>query len=161
MEFFDTYREILRCELVYATGCTEPIAIAYVAARAAKLLGKMLEERGQKVTLFDLARCDMAEAIEDAYRYDKLVVASVTYDAGVFPAMEDFLYHLQLKNYQNRTVGIMQNGSWGPVAGKKMKERIETFKNIKIVEPMVTIRSTLKEGNLKAMEALADALVAK
>lgn len=79
-----------------------------------------------------------AEAVEDAYRYDKLVVASVTYDAGVFPAMEDFLYHLQLKNYQNRTVGIMQNGSWGPVAGKKMKERIETFKNIKIVEPMVT-----------------------
>ena len=75
--------------------------------------------------------------------------------------MEDFLYHLQLKNYQKRTVGIMQNGSWGPVAGKKMKERIETFKDIKIVEPMVTLRSTLKEGNLKAMEALADALVAK
>lgn len=144
----------------------EGVTIAYGSihgntAKAAKLLGKMLEERGQKVTLFDLARCDMAEAIEDAYRYDKLVVASVTYDAGVFPAMEDFLYHLKLKNYQNRTVGIMQNGSWGPVAGKKMKEMIETFKNIKIVEPMVTIRSSLKEGNLKAMEVLADALVAK
>lgn len=144
----------------------EGVTIAYGSihgntAKAAKLLGKMLEERGQKVTLFDLARCDMAEAIEDAYRYDKLVVASVTYDAGVFPAMEDFLYHLKLKNYQNRTVGIMQNGSWGPVAGKKMKETLETLKNIKIVEPMVTIRSSLKEGNLKAMEALADALVAK
>lgn len=144
----------------------EGVTIAYGSihgntAKAAKLLGEMLEKRGQKVTLFDLARCDMAEAIEDAYRYDKLVVASVTYDAGVFPAMEDFLYHLKLKNYQNRTVGIIQNGSWGPVAGKKMKETIETFKNMKIVEPMVTLRSTLKEGNLKAMEALADALVAK
>ena len=144
----------------------EGVTIAYGSihgntAKAAKLLGEMLEKRGQKVVLHDLARCDMAEAIEDAYRYDKLVVASVTYDAGVFPAMEDFLYHLQLKNYQKRTVGIMQNGSWGPVAGKKMKERIETFKDIKIVEPMVTLRSTLKEGNLKAMEALADALVAK
>ncbi len=144
----------------------EGVTIAYGSihgntAKAAKLLGKMLEERGQKVTLFDLARCDMAEAIENAYRYDKLVVASVTYDAGVFPAMEDFLYHLKLKNYQNRTVGIMQNGSWGPVAGKKMKETIGAFKNIKIVDPMVTIRSTLKKGNLKAMEVLADALVKK
>lgn len=144
----------------------EGVTIAYGSihgntAKAAKLLGKMLEERGQKVTVFDLARCDMAEAIGAAYRYDKLVVASVTYDAGVFPAMEDFIYHLKLKNYQNRTVGIMQNGSWGPVAGKKIKETIETFKNIKIVEPMVTIRSSLKQGNLIAMEVLADALVAK
>ena len=144
----------------------EGVTIAYGSihgntAKAAKLLGEMLEKRGQKVSLFDLARDDMAEAIEDAFRYDKLVIASVTYDANVFPAVQDFVYHLQLKNYQNRTVGIMQNGSWGPVAGKKIKDQVETFKNIKIVDPMVTIKSTLKEGNLKAMEALADALVAK
>ena len=144
----------------------EGVTIAYGSihgntAKAAKLLGEMLEKRGQKVSLFDLARDDMAEAIEDAFRYDKLVIASVTYDAGVFPAVEDFVYHLKLKNYQNRTIGIMQNGSWGPVAGKKIKETVETFKNVKIVDPMVTIRSTLKEGNLKAMETLADALVAK
>ena len=144
----------------------EGVTIAYGSihgntAKAAKLLGEMLEKRGQKVSLFDLARDDMAEAIEDAFRYDKLVIASVTYDAGVFPAVEDFVYHLKLKNNQNRTIGIMQNGSWGPVAGKKIKETVETFKNVKIVDPMVTIRSTLKEGNLKAMETLADALVAK
>ena len=144
----------------------EGVTIAYGSihgntAKAAKLLGEMLDKRGQKVSLFDLARDDMAEAIEDAFRYDKLVIASVTYDAGVFPAVEDFVYHLKLKNYQNRTIGIMQNGSWGPVAGKKIKETVETFKNVKIVDPMVTIRSTLKEGNLKAMETLADALVAK
>jgi flavorubredoxin len=144
----------------------EGVTIAYGSihgntAKAAKLLGEMLEKRGQKVSLFDLARDDMAEAIEDAFRYDKLVIASVTYDANVFPAVQDFVYHLQLKNYQKRTVGIMQNGSWGPVAGKKIKEQMETLKNIKIVDPMVTIKSTLKEGNLKAMEALADALVAK
>ena len=93
--------------------------------------------------------------------YDKLVIATVTYDAGVFPVVEDFVYHLKLKNYQKRTVGIIQNGSWGPVAGKKVKEAMETLKDIKIVDPMVTIRSALKEGNLTAMEALADALVAK
>lgn len=144
----------------------EGVTIAYGSihgntAKAAKLMGKMLEERGQKVTLFDLARCDMAEAIGAAYRYDKLLVASVTYDAGVFPAMEDFIYHLKLKNYQNRTVGIMQNGSWAPVAGKKIKETMEAFKDIKFAEPMVTIRSSLKQGNLIAMEVLADALVAK
>ena len=144
----------------------EGVTIAYGSihgntAKAAKLLGEMLEKRGQKVSLFDLARDDMAEAIEDAFRYDKLVIASVTYDANVFPAVQDFVYHLQLKNYQKRTVGIMQNGSWGPVAGKKIKEQMETLKSIKIVDPMVTIKSTLKEGNLKAMEALADALVAK
>ena len=130
-------------------------------AKAAKLMQKMLEDRGQKVEIFDLARDDMAEAIECAYRYDKLVIATVTYDAGVFPVVEDFVYHLKLKNYQKRTVGIIQNGSWGPVAGKKVKESLETLKDIKIVDPMVTIRSALKEGNLTAMEALADALVAK
>lgn len=144
----------------------EGVTIAYGSihgntAKAAKLLAKMLEERGQKVSMFDLARDDMAEAIEDAYRYDKLVIATVTYDAGVFPAVQDFVYHLQLKNYQKRTVGIIQNGSWGPVAGKKVREALEGMKDIKIVEPMVTLRSTLKEGNIKAMEALADALVAK
>ena len=130
-------------------------------AKAAKVMQKMLEDRGQKVEIFDLARDDMAEAIECAYRYDKLVIATVTYDAGVFPVVEDFVYHLKLKNYQKRTVGIIQNGSWGPVAGKKVKESLETLKDIKIVDPMVTIRSALKEGNLTAMEALADALVAK
>ena len=101
----------------------------------------------------------MAEALEDAFRHDKLVVASSTYDGGLFPCMEEFLLHLKAKSYQKRTVALMENGSWAPVAAKKMTAILETMKEITICEPVVTIKSTMNEANLKTMEELADKLV--
>ena len=112
----------------------EGVFIAYASihgntAKAAKKLAEMLEEKGAKrVAIADLSRDDMAEAVEDAFRHDKLVVAASTYDGGVFPCMEDFLLHLKAKNYQKRTVAIMENGSWAPMAGKKMREMLESMK---------------------------------
>ncbi|MGN1014916.1 MAG: FprA family A-type flavoprotein [Butyricicoccus sp.] len=129
--------------------------------KAAKQLADMLTARGaKKVKVYDLSRSDMAEVIEDLYRYDKAVFACATYDGGMFPVMEDLLYHLKLKNFQNRTIGLMQNGSWGPIAGKQMKDELEKMKNITIVEPMVTIKSTVKPETVAAMEQLADAMMA-
>lgn len=126
---------------------------------AAEKFGQMLREKGvEKVVVSDLAREDMAEVIEDAFRYDRMVLAAASYDGGMFPCMQDFLHHLQSKGYQNRTVGLIENGSWGPVAGKAMKGILETMKNVTIVEPMVTIRSTMKEADMPAMEALAEAV---
>ncbi len=141
------------------------VLIAYASihgntAKAAKKLGEMLREKGvEKVVVSDLAREDMAEVIEDAFRYDRMVLAAASYDGGVFPCMHDFLSHLQSKAYQKRTVGILENGSWGPTAGRTMKSMLETMKNISVVEPAVTIKSTLKEENMADMEALADAIV--
>lgn len=141
------------------------VVVAYASihgntGKAARKFAKLLEEKGaEKVVVFDLARDDMAEAISCAYRYDRLVVAGVTYDGNLFPCMEDFLYHLRIKNFQNRTVGIMENGSWGPVAGKQMKAVFEGMKNITIVEPVVTIKSTLNADSEAQMEKLAEALV--
>ncbi|MDE6889377.1 MAG: FprA family A-type flavoprotein [Eubacterium sp.] len=141
------------------------VLIAYASihgntAKAAKKLGEMLREKGvEKVVVSDLAREDMAEVIEDAFRYDRMVLAAASYDGGVFPCMHDFLSHLQSKAYQKRTVGILENGSWGPTAGRTMKSMLETMKNISVVEPVVTIKSTLKEENMADMEALADAIV--
>ena len=100
----------------------------------------------------------MAEVIEDAFRYDRMVVAGASYDGGVFPCMQDFLHHLQEKAYQNRTVGVIENGSWAPCAAKTMKEILETMKNVSVVEPTVTIRSTMKDADLASLEALADAI---
>ena len=102
----------------------------------------------------------MAEAIEDAFRYDRLVLAAPTYDGGVFPVMNDFLHHLASKAYQKRTVGLMENGSWGPMAAKKMRESLETMKDITILEPVVTIKSTMKDGDKEAMQQLVKALLA-
>jgi flavorubredoxin len=129
--------------------------------KAMKKLKEILEEKGaKKVSLFDLARDDMAEVIEDSYRYDKLVVASPTYDANLFPCMEDYLYHLKIKNFQKRKVAIVENGSWAPMAGKLMKAYFEGMKNIELVEPVVTIKSTMSEKNLEELKALADAILA-
>lgn len=123
---------------------------------------EILREKGVKnVVFFDLARDDMAEAVASAYRYDTLVTACCTYDANLFPCMEDFLYHLKIKNFQNRKVGIVENGSWAPMAGKQMRSYFEGMKNIRIADPMVTIRSTMTEENEEEMKALADALLAK
>ena len=142
------------------------VVIAYASihgntAKAAKQFAEILEKKGaKKVTLFDLTRDDMAEAIASCYRYDKLVLAAASYDGGVFPCMEDFLNHLRAKNFQKRKVAYIQNGSWAPSAGKTMKAIVEPLKNITEVEPMVTIKSSLKPENIAELEALADALLA-
>ncbi len=143
----------------------EGVFIAYASihgntAKAAKKLAEMLEEKGAKrVAIADLSRDDMAEAVEDAFRHSKLVVASSTYDGGLFPCMEDFLSHLKAKNYQKRTVAMIENGSWAPMAAKKMREYFEGMKAIEICEPVVTIKSTMKEDTLKVMGELVEKLV--
>lgn len=143
----------------------EGVFIAYASihgntAKAAKKLAEMLEEKGAKrVAIADLAREDLAEAVEDAFRHDKLVLASSTYDGGLFPCMEDFLSHLKAKNFQKRTVALMENGSWAPMAAKKMREYLEGMKEIAICEPVVTIKSAMKEDTLKVMEELTEKLV--
>ncbi len=141
------------------------ILVAYASIhgntrKAAQKLAKMLEQAGaEKVAVTDLSRDDMAEAIEDAFRYDRMVLASATYDGGLFPCMEDFLHHLKAKGYQKRTVGLIENGSWAPSAGKWMKGLLETMKEITVVEPVVSIKSAVKEANLAQMQELVKALV--
>ncbi len=126
---------------------------------ALKLAEIIKDDSDVKVSVSDLARDDMAEAIEDAFRYDRLVVAAPTYDGGVMPFMQDFLHHLSIKAFQNRTVGIIENGSWAPAAGKKMREAFEQMKNITIIEPMVSVESTVKEKTVEDLKALAAALI--
>ena len=144
---------------------SEGILIAYASihggtAVAAERLGEILRKKGApKVVVSDLSRDDMAEVIEDAFRYPTIVVAASSYDAGVFPVMHDFLYHLQIKNYQKRRFGIIENGSWAPTAGKVMRTMIEALKDCEIVEPMVTIRSRMKAGDEALLEQLADSLL--
>ena len=144
---------------------SEGILIAYASihggtAAAAERLGEMLREKGaKKVVVSDLSREDMAEVIEDAFRYPTVVVAASSYDAGVFPVMHDFLYHLQIKNYQKRKFGIIENGSWAPTAGKTMRTMIEALKDCEIVEPMVTIRSRMKSTDEALLQQLADSLL--
>ena len=144
---------------------SEGILIAYASihrgtATAAERLGEILREKGApKVVVSDLSRDDMAEVIEDAFRYPTVVVAASSYDAGVFPVMHDFLYHLQIKNYQKRRFGIIENGSWMPTAGKVMRSMIEGLKDCEIVEPLVTIRSRMKAADEALLEQLADSLL--
>ena len=153
---------------------SEGILIAYASihggtAAAAERLGEILREKGKKVkgekgknfkvVVSDLSRSDMAEVIEDAFRYPTVVVAASSYDAGVFPVMHDFLYHLQIKNYQKRQFAIIENGSWAPTAGRTMRTMIEALKDCEIVEPMVTIRSRMKAGDEALLEQLADNLL--
>ncbi len=144
---------------------SEGVFIAYASlhgntAVAAEKLGEILREKGcPKVVVSDLARGDMAEALEDAFRYGKVVLAASTYNAGIMPFMEDFLHHLAAKNYQKRTVALMENGSWAPMAAKGMKELLEKMKEITLVEPVVTLRGVLKESDAPALNAMADALL--
>ena len=129
-------------------------------AAAMDKLAEILKAKGcPKVAMADLTRCDMAEALEDAFRYGKVVLAAASYNAGVMPAMEDFLHHLKGKNYQNRTVALVENGSWAPTAARTMREVLGQMKNITVVEPTVTIRGALKDSDLPALEALADAIL--
>lgn len=130
-------------------------------ATAAKKMAEILREKGaKKVTVMDLARDDMSEAIEDAFRYDKLVVASATYDNGVFPCMEDFLAHLKAKNFQKRKVALIENGSWAPTAARQMKAVFEGMKAVEICDSVVTIKSVMNEDNIRSMEKAADELMA-
>jgi flavorubredoxin len=143
------------------------VVIAYASihgntAKVAKAFAQILREKEvENVLLFDLSRCDGSEAVARAYQYDKLVLAGVTYDAGLMPCMQDFLYHLKHKNFQNRRVAIIENGSWAPVSGKLMHDYLAPLKNVFICEKRVTIKSTLKEQNLSEMEALADELLSE
>ena len=127
---------------------------------AMEFLKKYLSSKtNKKVVLSDITRCDMAEAIEDAFRYDTLVVASSSYNFGLFPKMEEFLNHLKGKNYQNRKIAIIENGTWAPSAGKCMKEIISGMKDIKLYEPMVTIKSKLNEDTKQNLVDLADKIL--
>ena len=116
----------------------------------------LLKEKGVKVAFTDLTRDDMAEAVEDAFRYSKMILAGATYDGGVFSPMEDFLHRLQHKGYQKKTVGLIENGSWAPLANKVMKEMLTPMKNVTICENTVTIKSTYKDENQEAINQLVE-----
>jgi len=144
---------------------SEGVFIAYASIygntkQAATQLKELLEARGcPKVAITDLAREDMAEALEDAFRYGKVVLAASSYNGGVMPFMEDFLHHLKAKNYQKRTIGLIENGTWAPSAAKTMKEILASFKDITLIEPAVTIRGAVKATDSPALEQLADELM--
>ncbi len=128
--------------------------------KAAEKLKEMLEEKGaKKVVLTDLAREDMAEAVEDAFRYDKIILAASSYNAGVFVPMQQFLMKLKERNYQNRKIGVIENGSWAPSAAKTMKSILQEMKDITIIEPSVTIPSTMKQETIIQMEKLAESIL--
>ena len=129
--------------------------------KAAHLLADKLRARGVKANVFDLARCDMFEAVEDAFRYDKLVLAASSYNGGVFPFMQTFIHHLTERNYQNRMVAVVENGTWGPTAARTMLKLLEGTKNLTYAETAVTIRSALNEASEAALDKLADELCAE
>ena len=141
------------------------IFIAYASihgntAAAAMQFKELLESKGApKVSIADLSRDDIAEAVEDAFRYDRMVLACSTYNMGMFPAMERFLNQLKAKDYQKRTVGLMENGTWAPMAAKLMKAHLESMKNITVLEPVVSIKSSLKGETPETMVKLADELL--
>lgn len=144
---------------------TEGVMIAYTSVygntkKAAEILAEKLEEQGcPKVVLNDLARCDMAEAVEDAFRYGKIVLATTTYNGEIFPFMREFIHHLTERNFQNKTIGFIENGSWAPTAIRVMKEMLSKSKNITYTEASVSILSGVKEDNMQQIEALAKELV--
>jgi flavorubredoxin len=142
---------------------SEGVVIAYASVyghtkEAALLLEEKLTELGVKVSVHDLARTDMAEAVEDAFRYGKLVLASVTYNGDVFPFMKTFIHHLTERNYQNRTVAFMENGTWAPTAGKVMAKMLEASKNITFAENSVKILSALSDESRAQIDGLATEL---
>lgn len=129
-------------------------------ANAARQMAELLRERGEShVEVLDLSRTDMSLAVRKAFYYDRMVLAAATYDGGIFPCMEEFLMHLKSKNYQKRTAGLMENGSWAPLANRVMRGILETMKDITVAETMVTIKSAVHKDSAAAMEKLADELV--
>jgi len=142
---------------------SEGIVIAYTSVygntkKAVMLLAGKLEEKGQKVVINDLARCDMAEAVEDAFRYGKIVLATTTYNNDIFPFMREFINHLTERNFQNKTVALIENGSWAPVAAKVMKEMLEKSKNLAFTDTTVKIMSALDNESELKLDALAEEL---
>ena len=143
---------------------TEGVVIAYASVygntrKAAELLAEQLKEKGcPKVVMNDLARCDMAEAVEDAFRYGKLVLATLTYNNDVFPFMREFIHNLTERNYQKRTIGLIENGSWAPTAAKTMRNMLEGCKELTFTDTTVKIMSALNEESKTAIEALAEEL---
>ena len=142
---------------------SEGIVIAYTSVygntkAAVELLAQKLEAMGQKVVVNDLARCDMAEAVEDAFRYGKLVLATTTYNADIFPFMREFIHHLTERGYQNRTVGLIENGSWAPMAAKVMRTMLEKSKNLTFTDTTVKLLSALSDESRSQIEALAQEL---
>ncbi len=119
---------------------------------------KELEEMGETVVTMDLTEEDVTEAVEQAFLYDRMILTSATYDLEIFPAMNDLLHHLKIKNFQNRKIGIVENGSWAPAAARKMKEYLDAMKDITVVEPIITIRSTRKAADDEKFKALAQAM---
>ena len=144
----------------------EGVFIAYASIHgctkeAAELLAAILKGKGcKKVAIADLCREDQAEAIEDAFKYGKVVLAASSYDAGLFPPMYDFLHHLQIKAWQNREVALIENGSWAPSAGRVMKQMVEEMKNVTIKGDLVTLRGRMKDTDIPSLEALAEAILA-
>lgn len=145
---------------------TDGVFIAYASihgntkAVALKLYDILKSKTDKKISIADLSRTDLAEDVEDAFRYSRMIVAAPTYDGGVFPIMNDFLHHLEIKTYRNRKVGIIENGSWAPMAGKVMTSYFEKMKNIEIVPTKVSIRSSMKEDTTALLEQLADEILA-
>ena len=142
---------------------TEGVVIAYTSVygntkKAALLLAKKLEEKGVRVAVNDLARCDMAEAVEDAFRYNKIVLATTTYNGEIFPFMREFISNLTERNFQNKTVALIENGSWAPTAAKVMKAMLEKAKNITYAENNGKILSALSDASIAQLNALADEL---
>ena len=146
---------------------TKGVLVAYASihgntAVVANKFAEILRSKGaEKVVVCDLSRTDMSEAVEDAFRYSHLVVAAASYDGDVFPVMHDFLHHLAIKNYTKRRIGIIENGSWAPSAGRAMRAIIDTFKGVTVAESMVTIMSSLKDSDIPALERLADEVLAE
>ena len=139
------------------------VMVAYASihgntAQAAEEMAEMLRANGEEVEVFDLSRTDVSLAVRKAFYYDRLVLAAATYDGGVFPCMEEFLLHLKSKNFQKRTVGLIENGSWAPLAGKIMRGILEPMKDVHVLEQVVTIKSAVHEDTREAMKAMADAL---
>lgn len=144
---------------------SDGVVIAYTSVygntkAAAELLAQKLKEKGcSKVAVNDLARCDMAEAVEDAFRYGKIVLATTTYNADVFPFMREFINELTERNFQNRFVGIIENGSWAPMAAKVIKKMLENSKNITFADTVVTVKSAMKQNTADDIERLADEII--
>ena len=141
----------------------EGVVVAYTSIygntkKAAELLAQKLEAKGMKVALNDLARCDIHEAVEDAFKYSKLVLATTSYNGDIFPFMKEYINHLTERNYQNRTVGLIENGSWTPVAAKVMRKMLENSKNLTFTETTVKIFSAMNEKNVEEIDALAEEL---
>ena len=150
----------------YEPEIPDGVLVAYASiyggtAEAALLLAQMLREAGApEVVAFDLCRHDQAEAVAQAFRLGRIVLAAPTYDAGIFPAMHDFIYHLQIKGVRNRRFALIENGSWAPVAALQMKEMLSHLKNSEVVDPVLTVRGRLHTADRDTLRAITASLLA-